>query len=166
MPLATLVLAAVTLQRLAELALSNHNTARLLAHGGVEKSPRHYPVIVILHAAWLALLWVVAASATVDLSWLAVFGVLQGLRVWVISTLGKRWTTRIIVVPGETRVRRGPYRYVDHPNYLIVVVEFIALPMALGQPLVAIVFTVLNAAVLWVRIRAEELALDEAEPHR
>ncbi|WP_035723125.1 isoprenylcysteine carboxyl methyltransferase family protein [Fodinicurvata fenggangensis] len=166
MPLASLVLAIVTLQRLAELVLSNRNTARLIERGGVEKSPGHYPVIVILHATWLALLWIMAAGATVDLSWLAVFGVLQGLRVWVISTLGKRWTTRIIVVPGEARVRRGPYRYVDHPNYLIVVAEFIALPMALGQPLIAIVFTLLNAAVLWVRIRAEALALDEAEPHR
>lgn len=166
MPLASFVLAIVTLQRFAELALSNRNTARLLARGGVERSPGHYPIIVFLHAAWLALLWVVAASATVNLLWLAVFGVLQGLRVWVISTLGERWTTRIIVVPGEARVRHGLYRYVNHPNYLIVVAEFIALPMALGQPLIAIVFTVLNAAVLWVRIRAEALALDEAEPHR
>ncbi|MGM0560291.1 MAG: isoprenylcysteine carboxyl methyltransferase family protein [Pseudomonadota bacterium] len=166
MPLASFVLAIVTLQRLAELVLANRNTARLLERGGVEKSPGHYPVIVILHATWLALLWVVAAGANVDLVWLAVFGVLQGLRVWVISALGERWTTRIIVVPGEARVRLGPYRYVDHPNYLIVVAEFIALPMALGQPLVAIVFTVLNAAVLWVRIRAEAMALDEAEPHR
>lgn len=166
MSLAALVLAAVTLQRLAELALSRRNTARLLARGGVEKSPGHYPLIVIMHAAWLALLWIVAAGAAVDLVWLAVFGVLQGLRVWVIGTLGERWTTRIIVVPGEARVRRGPYRYVDHPNYWIVVAELFALPMALGQPLIAIVFTVLNAAVLWVRIRAEALALAEAEPHR
>lgn len=165
MPLATLVLAAVTLQRLAELALAKRNTARLLARGGVEKSPGHYPAIVILHAAWLAALWIVAASATVNLVWLVVFGVLQGLRVWVISTLGERWTTRIIVVPGEARVRRGPYRYVDHPNYLIVIAEVIALPMALGHPLIAIAFTALNAAVLWVRIRAETLALAEAETH-
>ncbi|HUG61257.1 MAG TPA: isoprenylcysteine carboxylmethyltransferase family protein, partial [Methylomirabilota bacterium] len=108
----------------------------------------------------------VAAGAAVDLVWLAVFAVLQGLRVWVIATLGERWTTRIVVVPGEARVRRGPYRFVDHPNYLIVAAELIALPMALGQPLIAIVFTALNAAVLWVRIRAEALALAEAEPHR
>lgn len=166
MTFATVVLAAVTLQRLAELALANHNTARLLARGGVEKSPGHYPAIVILHAAWLSALWIMAASAPVNLVWLAVFGVLQGLRVWVISTLGERWTTRIIVVPGEARVRRGPYRFVDHPNYLIVIAEVIALPMALGHPLIAIAFTVLNAAVLWVRIRAETLALAEAETHR
>lgn len=166
MTLATVVLAAVTLQRLAELILANHNTARLLARGGIEKSPGHYPAIVILHAAWLSALWIMAASAPVNLVWLAVFGVLQGLRVWVISTLGERWTTRIIVVPGEVRVRRGPYRFVDHPNYLIVIAEVIALPMALGHPLIAIAFTVLNAAVLWVRIRAETLALAEAETHR
>lgn len=166
MPLATLVLAAVTLQRLAELVLANRNTARLLHRGGVEKSPGHYPLIVLMHGAWLALLWIVAAGAAIDWVWLAVFGVLQGLRVWVIATLGERWTTRIIVVPGETRVRRGPYRYVAHPNYWIVAAELIALPMALGQPLIAVVFTVLNAAVLWVRIRAETAALAEAEPHR
>ncbi len=166
MTFATVVLAAVTLQRLAELALANRNTACLLARGGIEKSPGHYPAIVILHAAWLSALWIMAASAPVNLVWLAVFGVLQGLRVWVISTLGERWTTRIIVVPGEARVRRGPYRFVNHPNYLIVIAEVIALPMALGHPLIAIAFTVLNAAVLWVRIRAETLALAEAEMHR
>lgn len=166
MPLASLVLAAVTLQRLAELVFARRNTVRLLARGGVEKSPGHYPLIVIMHAAWLALLWIMAASAAVDWVWLAVFVILQGLRVWVIATLGERWTTRIIVVPGETRVRRGPYRYVAHPNYWIVAAELIALPMALGQPLIAVVFTVLNAGVLWVRIRAEAAALAEAEPHR
>lgn len=166
MSLATLVLAVVTLQRLAELVLAKRNTARLLARGGVEKSPGHYPLIVVMHAAWLALLWVLAAGATVDWVWLALFGVLQGLRVWVIATLGERWTTRIIVVPGEARVCRGPYRYVAHPNYWIVAGELIALPMALGQPLIAVAFTALNAAVLWVRIRAEAAALAEVEPQR
>lgn len=164
MPLAALILTAVTLQRLGELVLANRNTARLLALGGVEKSPGHYPLIVLMHAAWLALLWVLAAGASIDWVWLALFGVLQGLRFWVIATLGQRWTTRIIVVPGETPVRRGPYRYVAHPNYWIVAGELIALPMALGQPLIAVVFTALNAAVLWVRIRAEAAALAEAEP--
>jgi methyltransferase len=164
MALATLILAAVTLQRLGELLLANRNTARLLARGGVEKSPDHYILIVVMHAAWLLWLWIVATAAIVNFWWLAIFVVLQGLRIWVIATLGDRWTTRIIVVPGEARVRRGPYRYVDHPNYLIVAAELIALPMALGQPLIAIIFTVLNAAVLWVRIRAEALALAEAEP--
>jgi methyltransferase len=90
---------------------------------------------------------------------------LQFLRVWVIATLGERWTTRIIVVPGEARVRRGPYRYIAHPNYVIVAAEIIALPMALGLPWIALVFTLLNAAVLWVRIRAEAKALLDAEPH-
>lgn len=164
MAFATFILAALTVQRLAELVLANRNTARLLARGGVEKSPGHYVFIVIMHAAWLLALWLFAASATVDLWWLAVFAVLQVLRVWVIATLGERWTTRIIVVPGEARVRHGPYRYVDHPNYWIVAAELVALPMALGQPFIAAVFTVLNAAILWVRIRAEASALAEAEP--
>ncbi len=165
MSLAMFILAAVTLQRLAELVLANRNTARLLARGGVEKSPGHYPAIVVMHAAWLVLLWYVAFTATaVDVWWLAVFVVLQGLRVWVIATLGERWTTRIIVVPGEARVRGGPFRFVDHPNYLVVAAELIALPMVFGQLWIAIIFTVLNAAVLWVRIQAEASALAEAEP--
>ena len=160
---ATLLLGAVTAQRLYELVLANRNTARLLSRGGVEKSPEHYPVIVVMHAAWLLSLWVLAYAAPIELTWLAIFIVLQGLRVWVIATLGERWTTRIIVVPGEKRVRAGPYKYVDHPNYMVVAGELIALPMALGQPWIAVIFTIANALVLWVRIRAEARALRDAE---
>lgn len=163
MILAIFILFLVTAQRIAELILAKHNTKRLLARGGIEKSPKHYVFIVFIHAAWLALLWIDVGDARISFGWLALFILLQFLRVWVIATLGERWTTRIIVVPGEARVLRGPYRFLAHPNYVIVAAEIIALPMALGLPWIALVFTILNAAVLWVRIRAEEKALDEAE---
>lgn len=165
MTFAILILTLVTAQRLAELMLAKRNTTRLLARGGIEKSPGHYVFIVGMHAAWLLLLWVFADNVQINFWWLTLFIVLQFLRVWVIATLGERWTTRIIVVPGEARVRRGPYRYIAHPNYVIVAAEIIALPMALGLPWIALVFTLLNAAVLWVRIRAEAKALLDTEPH-
>lgn len=164
MTLSLLILTLVTVQRLAELVLAKRNTASLLARGGIEKSPGHYPYIVVMHAAWLLLLWFFASNSPIHIWWLALFIVLQFLRVWVIATLGERWTTRIIVVPGEARVQRGPYRYIAHPNYVIVAAEIIALPMALGLPWVALVFTLLNAAILFVRIRAEADALKDAEP--
>lgn len=160
MTLAIIVLTLVTGQRLAELLLSKRNTARLLARGGVEKAAGHYPFIVIMHAAWLAMLWFFVSTAQINGWWLGLFVVLQVLRIWVITSLGERWTTRIIIVPGEARVRRGPYRYLAHPNYVIVATEIIALPMALGHLWIALVFTVLNTAILWVRIRAETAALE------
>ena len=163
MTLAIFILILVTIQRIAELILAKRNTKRLLARGGLEKSPKHYVFIVTMHTAWLLLLWIDVGNAHISFWWLGLFILLQFLRVWVIATLGERWTTRIIVVPGEARVLRGPYRFLAHPNYVIVAAEIIALPMALGLPWIALVFTMLNAAVLWVRIRAEEKALDEAE---
>lgn len=159
MTLAIALLAFVTLQRLGELFLARRNTRRLLARGAIEVSPGHYPLIVGLHAAWLAGLWVLAWNQPVIWPWVVVFGVLQLLRVWVISTLGGRWTTRILVVPGETLVRRGPYRLFEHPNYIVVVAEIAVLPLAFGLGAYAILFSVLNALVLWIRIRAESRAL-------
>lgn len=163
MTLAILILTLVTSQRLAELLLAKRNTARLLARGGIEKSPGHYAFIVVMHAAWLLMLWVFASHAQINFWWLALFIVLQLLRVWVIATLGERWTTRIIIVPGEARIEHGPYRFLAHPNYVIVAAEIIALPMALGLPWITLIFTLLNTTVLWIRIRAETKALDEAE---
>ena len=110
------------------------------------------------------MLWVFASNTQINFWWLALFIVLQFLRVWVIATLGERWTTRIIVIPGEARVQRGLYRYIAHPNYAIVAAEIIALPMAFGLPWIALVFTSLNAAILWVRISAETKALKDADP--
>ena len=150
----------VTLQRLVELALAARNTRRLLARGAREFGAAHYPLIVALHAAWLAGLWLVGRDRPVNLAWLGLFAVLQAGRVWVIATLGERWTTRIIVLAGAPLVRQGPYRYFSHPNYLVVAGEIAVLPLTLGLGLYAAVFSVLNAAVLWVRIRAESQALN------
>ena len=112
-----------------------------------------------MHAAWLASLWVFGRSAPVSLLWLAVFVVLQGLRVWVLASLGPRWTTRIIVLPGAPLVTAGPYRVCRHPNYAVVVGEVAVLPLALGLPALAGMFTLMNLGVLSVRLRAESRAL-------
>lgn len=157
---AMIILALVTAQRLGELVLARRNTARLLALGGVEHGASHYPAIVVLHAAWLGGLWLLAWDRAVHPGWLAAYLVLQALRVWVLCSLGGRWTTRIIVVPGETLVRRGPYRLVSHPNYLVVAGEIAVLPLVFDLPLHALVFSALNAVALAVRIRAETRALE------
>jgi len=162
MILSVVVLGLVTVQRLGELLLANRNTRRLLAQGAVETGARHYPFIVLLHGAWLAGLWGLAWDRPVNLIWLAIFVVLQAARAWVIATLGRRWTTRIITLPGAPLVRTGPYRLVSHPNYVVVAAEIAVLPLAFGLTAYAVAFSVLNAAVLRVRIRAEGKALNEA----
>ena len=164
MILSVAVLGLVTLQRVAELVWARRNTRRLLARGGHEIGASHYPLIVGLHAAWLVGLWVLAWDRPVSLPWLGVFAVLQAGRLWVLATLGERWTTRIIVLPGEALVRRGPYKLLPHPNYAVVAGEILALPLAFGLLTYGLVFSVLNAAMLWVRIRAEEKALSQALP--
>lgn len=156
---AAVILALVTLQRLGELVLARHNTAKLLARGAIEVGAKHYPLLVSVHAAWLIALWVWGRDQDVDLAALAGFVVLQFLRLWVLATLKSRWTTRIIVLPGEPLVASGPYRYLSHPNYVVVAGEIALLPIALHLPAIASVFTALNAAVLWIRIRAEARAL-------
>ena len=159
MTAAIVILGLVTLQRLGELWLSARNTRRLLALGAKEHGRGHYPLIVAVHAAWLAVLWWTAPGQPVDGFWLAMFVLLQITRIWVIASLGKRWTTRIITLPGEPLVRRGPYRLLSHPNYLVVIGEIAALPLVFGLWQVALVFSALNAAVLFIRIRAENAAL-------
>jgi len=161
MILSAVILGLVTLQRLGELVLARRNTRRLLARGAVEIGAGHYPAIVALHAAWLAGLWLLAWNRPADLFWLAVFIVLQGLRIWVLVTLGDRWTTRIIVLPGAPLVKKGPYRFASHPNYMVVAAEIAVLPLVFGLWTYAVVFFALNAAVLWVRIGAEARALRE-----
>jgi methyltransferase len=159
-----LILGLVTLQRLGELVLAQRNTTRLLAQGAREVAGGHYPLIVALHAAWLVGLWyfvLARGPLCVDWAWLAVFVVLQALRVWVIATLGQRWTTRIIVLPGAPLVTTGPYRFVSHPNYLVVVGEILVLPLCFGLAWYGIIFSLLNAMVLWIRIRAEAAALGQ-----
>lgn len=162
---AALLLGLVTLGRLGELWLARRNTERLLARGAVEIAPGHYPAIVLLHTAWLLALWVFGWDQPVNPAWFAVFAVLQIGRVWVLGTLGSRWTTRILIVPGERLVARGPYRYVNHPNYVVVVGELVVLPLCLGLPWLAVIFTLLNAAALTVRIRAENAGLQQVRSH-
>ena len=156
---AYLVLALVTLQRLGELWLAERNTRRLLAKGAHEIGRGHYPFMVAVHAGWLVALWLLGPGPPLHVWPLAVYALLQVARVWVIATLGERWTTRIIVLPGAPLVRHGPYRWLDHPNYWIVVAEIAVLPLVFGLPVVAAFFTVLNAIILWVRIRQENKAL-------
>lgn len=162
MTVAVMILALVTLQRLGELVLARSNTRRLLARGAVESGAEHYRFIVALHAAWLIGLWLLAWDRPVNLPLLLLFVLLQAGRVWVIATLGRRWTTRILTLPGEPLVRKGPFRFVSHPNYIVVAGELAVLPLAFGLPLYALVFTALNAVMMWVRIRCEQRALDAA----
>jgi methyltransferase len=157
---AYLIIALVVLQRAGELVLANRNTQKLKARGGIEAGEGHYRFMVLLHMAWLmAVLWLIPAPVVIHWGWLALYLVLQALRVWVIASLGPYWTTRIITVPGEALVRRGPYRFVRHPNYMIVAGEILVLPLVFGEILVAVVFSIANAAMLVWRIRAEEAAL-------
>lgn len=156
---ATLILLAVTFQRAAELVLARANTRWLLARGGIEAAPRHYPFMVIVHAAWLGTLWIYGRDQPVEAIAACGYGLVQLVRVWIIATLGRRWTTRIIVLPGAPLIKDGPYRFIPHPNYLVVTAELALLPLALGLPSVALVFTILNALILAVRIRAEDRAL-------
>ena len=158
-----LLLGFVTLQRLTELAWAHHNTRRLLAAGGLEFGRPHYKFLVGLHAIWLGGLWLVASSRPVDPLLLVVFVILQLGRAWVILTLGGRWTTRVIVIPGEMLVAHGPYRWLRHPNYLIVAAEMAVVPLALGLVVYAVTFSVFNAALLFQRIRIEAAALGLAK---
>jgi methyltransferase len=155
------ILTFVSLQRGAELLIARRNTRRLMARGAVEVAPGHYPLIVLVHASWLAGLWALGWNKPVYLGWLAAFVVLQALRVWILATLGERWTTRIVVLPHEAPIRRGPYRLLSHPNYWVVAGEIAVLPLAFGLPWFALVFSMLNAAVLTIRIRAENRALSQ-----
>jgi methyltransferase len=149
----------VTLQRLFELFHARRNTLSLLARGAKEIAAEHYPYMVLLHTVWLAGLWLLAPGQPVNPIWFAVFMLLQLLRIWVLATLKGRWTTRIVVLPNAPLIRTGPYRFLRHPNYAIVIGEIAALPLAFGLPFYALVFSVLNGLVLTIRIRAENAAL-------
>lgn len=159
MPEALLLLAFVTVQRLAELAWGRANERRLRAMGAVEIGRAHYPLIVLLHTAWIVWLWLRGWDRPLVLFWVVVFFALQAARGWVLATLGRRWTTRVLIVPGETLVKRGPFLLIPHPNYAVVAAEMIVLPMAFGLGWAALVFGVLNLAMLAWRIRVEERAL-------
>lgn len=162
-----LAVALVAAQRLLELRLSRRNERRVRARGAMEYGRAHYPAMVALHAAWLLSTLVEGALRGPDFPelWyvpLALFLLAQPLRYWAILSLGESWNVRVLVVPGARRLRRGPYRYLSHPNYLVVAVEVAAFPLIFGAWKTALVFTALNAAFLYVRIRTEERALREA----
>lgn len=153
------ILSLVTLQRLVELFIAHRNTRRLIERGGFEVASGHYLLIVALHAVWLAGLWYLAWSETIIWPWIFAYLVLEAARGWIIAALGSRWTTRIIVVPGETLIDAGPYKYFRHPNYMVVAAEIFILPMAFGIWWYAALFAVLNGALLYWRIKSEDEAL-------
>ena len=150
----------VAAQRLGELAYARRNESRLLARGAVESGARHYPLFILLHGAWLLAVFLLIPADRVP-SWplLALFLLLQAARVWVVATLGPYWTTRVLSLPGAPLVRRGPYRWVRHPNYLIVAAEIAVLPLAFDDWAIAIAFSLANALLLRHRIGVEERAL-------
>lgn len=149
----------VALQRLGELIYARRNTRALLARGARETGAGHYPLMVLLHAGWIVALFALTdANPAPRWPWLAIFAACQVLRLWVLVDLGPYWTTRIITLAGAPAVRRGLYRYIRHPNYLIVAIEVPALPLGLGMPKTALVFGLLNLAILAWRVRAEDAA--------
>jgi methyltransferase len=159
MTAAAILLAFVTAERLAELWWARRNTEDLMKRGAVEYGASHYPLIVALHAAWLGGLWFLGWAQPVSVFWLWVFLLLQLGRTWVLISLGRRWTTRIVVLPSEPLVRSGPYRFLSHPNYVVVAGEIAVLPLCLGLPWYALAFSIANAVVLMIRLRSETAAL-------
>src|SRR5262249_41703208 len=158
--LSEIIIALVLVQRLGELWYAQSNTKRLIAAGGVEHGLDHYPYIVMIHITWIAaLVLLVPADTPINWYWLAAYLVLQVGRAWTMISLGRYWTTRIITLRGAPLVARGPYRYVRHPNYIVVAGEIFVLPMVFGQVWIALAFTLLNAAILYERIRVEDAAL-------
>jgi methyltransferase len=162
MNIALVLIALVAVQRLLETIYAARNARALIARGGIESGRKHYPLIIALHAGWLiALIVALPPEPPIHLIPLALFLVLQALRLWVIATLGPFWTTRIITLPGAPLIRHGPYRFLRHPNYLVVSGEIAALPLVFGEIWVAILFSILNAAILSWRIKVENAALEE-----
>jgi methyltransferase len=164
------MLVVIAVERLAELVVSQRHATELLRRGGVEYGQRHFPVMVALHVALLIGCWVEPMTMgrsfipALGYSMIAVVVAANALRWWCIATLKTRWTARVIVLPGLPLVNTGPYRWFSHPNYVAVVVEGVALPLAGSAWITALTFTVLNAALLTVRLRCETQALVAAAP--
>lgn len=155
-----IVVAIVVIQRIAELVYAERNTRRLLQNGAVEVAAGQHPFFIALHAAWLVSMLAFVRPTILPNWWLlAAFFALQLARIWVLGALGPYWTTRIITLESAPLVHRGPYRFVKHPNYIIVAFEIALLPLAFGAWRIAVIFSALNAILLAVRIRAEEKAL-------
>ena len=152
----------LVVQRLAELAFARRNQRALEARGAIEVGRGHYPAMVALHAGWLLTLATTIEPATpVSMPLLAFFLLLQCGRAWVLATLGSRWTTRVVVLPDATRIRNGPYRYLDHPNYLIVCSEIAVVPLMFGAWAIALIATAANLLLLRTRLEVENEALTE-----
>ena len=162
----TALLIFVTLQRFAEFIWDRQNSARLLAAGAVEYGKSHYVFFAGTHAAWLAGLWMLGWARAVEPIWLVPFALLTIGRYWVMGTLGRRWTTRIIVLAGEPRIKAGPYRFMRHPNCIVVIGEMVVVPLALGLPAFALLFFAIYAWAATIRIRAENDALMRSLPPR
>jgi methyltransferase len=157
---AHLLLSAVAAQRALELLHARRNAAALMARGGREAGRRHYPLMILLHGGWLVCLALATApDPPVRWAWLILFLTLQVLRLWVVASLGPYWTTRIVTLDDQPLQRRGPYRFMRHPNYAIVALEIPVLPLALGLTGLAGLFGLLNLLLLVHRIRVEEKAL-------
>ena len=162
--LVTAVLLYIVIQRLAELVHANRNTRRLLAEGGREYGADHYHYFIFLHSAWIAVIaLLVDPQQGIPPVLLALFVATQILRIWTLASIGRWWTTRIISAPHFHRVKRGPYRYFRHPNYLVVVLEIAIVPLMLGLPWVALLFSILNAILLRHRIGIESKVLKERD---
>lgn len=160
MPPLYVIVAFLVVQRLVELRIAHRNQRALFSKGAIEVGREHYSLIVALHAGWLlALLLTIPPEAPASKPLLACFVLLQVGRLWVLVTLGSRWTTRVILLPGAELVRSGPYRFLKHPNYVIVSLELAIVPLIFSAWLVAAAATVLNLLVLRTRIRAENQAL-------
>jgi methyltransferase len=160
-----LLILAITVERLVELIVSKRNARWAFAHGGREFGRSHYPIMVTLHIALLfgcvIEVWALQRPFIAWLGWpmLALTALSQALRWWCVTTLGRRWNTLVIVLPQAPLVRRGPYRWLRHPNYVAVVVEGAALPLVHTAWLTAVCFTLVNALLLRLRIRVENAAL-------
>lgn len=160
MSLAYLIIGLVALQRFCEMLYAERNTRNLLARGAIEIGRKHYPLLIGLHGCWLiALLLALPDEPRINIVLLVLYVLLQFARLWVIASLGPYWTTRIVTVPGEPLIARGPYRFMRHPNYVVVTAEIAVLPLVFGEIWVAIIFSLLNAAVLALRIAVEDAAL-------
>ena len=162
MSIAQWIILAVALQRVGELVLARRNTARLIAEGADEIGAEHYPLFVVVHWLWLFVMFALSPPGVV-VWWplIGLFVALQAARVWIIVSLGRFWTTRIVTLPGVPLVRRGPYRWMKHPNYAVVVAELYILPTAFGLWEVGLVFTVFNLPLMIWRIKTENAALAE-----
>ena len=159
--MAAALLIYVIVERVLELVVAGRNTRRLVASGAQEVGASHYPIMVALHVTWLVAVigWVATAAPTVSEPFFTFYAILQGLRFWVMASLGKYWTTRIITLPNMPLVKRGPYRFLRHPNYIVVALEVVTLPLVYGAWHIAVIFSALNGAMLWFRIDIENRAI-------